>query len=238
MNNSDALRIRLQERLCKILRIYYLNRVAKKSLFLDGIYYSVRITRTTYNDLVGRLCTIADFQFQDPTNVAEYAITEAWTLIDSIYRLRRLLEDMPGLKQNSPQIQLFYRRTKNLKSLRDSIQHLDEFIDKYVPYKIPAFGRLSWIYPVENNRYKACMIAPGDIQPDWKLMPSHMGEKMRLPVDFVTLTANGSVCLTHMIDALEELIPWLNIQLDNNFTRKHQLVVIGFGITTKYDIFK
>lgn len=237
MSNSDrVLRIRLVQNLCAILRNYTMNKVAKKGLFYDGIYYSVRITRRTYSDLVERLRTIADFQFQDPTNAAEYAVTEAWALIDSLYRLRKLIEDMPGLKQNSPQIQLFYRRTKSLKILRDSIQHLDEFIDQYVPYKIPAFGRLSWVYPVDNNRYKACMIAPGDIQPDLKLIPSHMGKKMRLPVDFVTLTANDSVCLTHMIYAMEQLIPWLNIQLDNNFNRKHQLVVICFGITTHYDI--
>lgn len=237
MGNSDRVsHTRLVQQLCKILRIHTMNKVAKKALFYDGIYYSVRITLRTYHDLVERLRTLADFQFQDPTDVAEYAITEAWALVDSYYRLRKLLEDMPRLKQNSPQIQLFYRRTKCLKSLRDSIQHLDEYIHKYVPYKIPALGRLSWIYPINNNRYKACMIAPGDIQPDWKLMPSHMGKKMRCPVDFVTLTANDSVCLTHMIDALEQLIPWLNIQLNNNFNRKHQLVIACFEITTKYDI--
>ncbi len=235
-NNDRVLHIRLVEQLCKILRIYTMHKFAKKALFYDGIYYSVRITRRTYYDLVERLRTLADFKFQDPTDVAQYAITEAWALVDSFYRLRKLLEHMPGLKQNSPQIQLFYRRTKCLKSLRDSIQHLDEYIDKYVPYKIPALGRLSWNYPINNNQYQACMIAPGDIQPDLKLMPTHMGKKMRCPVDFVTLTANDSVCLTHMIDALEQLIPWLNIQLNNNFNRKHQLVIICFVIETNYDI--
>lgn len=237
MHNNSRVRIRLIEQLCKILRIHNLNKAANKyALFYDAIYYSEKSIRRTYNDLVIRLRTISDFQFQDPTDVAEYAITEAWTLVDSVYRLRRLLEDMPGLKQKSPQMKLFYSRTKCLKSLRDSIQHLDGFIDKYVPYKIPALGRLSWNYPINNNRYKACMIAPGDIQPDWKLIPSHMGKKMRCPVDFVTLTANNSVCLTHMIDALEQLIPWLNIQLDNNFNKKHQLIVICYGINVNYDI--
>ena len=238
MNNNDKVLYRkLVEKLIKILMMHAMNKVAKKALFHDGIYYSVKMTRRTYHDLVERLRTLANFQFKDPTSFAEYAITDAWSIVDSLYRLRKLLEDMPDLKQKSPQLQLFYRKTKCLKNLRDSIQHLDEYIDKYVPYKIPAWGRLSWVCPTDQNHYKACMIAPGDIQPDWKLMPSHMGKKMRSPVDFVTLTTNNSVCLTHMIDALELLIPWLNIQLNNNFNRKHQLVIVCFGITTKYNIY-
>lgn len=238
MNKDDrALRGELIEKLRKILMTYARNKVAKKALFHDGIYYSVEITRRTYHDLVERLHTLGQFQFVDPTSLALHAIADAWSVVDSLYRVRKLLEDMPGLKQNSPQLQLFYRKTRCLKSLRDSIQHLDEYIGKYVPYRTPALGRLSWVCPIHQNRYKACMIAPGDVQPDWKLMPSHMGKKMRSPVDFVTLTGNDSVCLTDMIDTLELLIPWLNIQLNNNFDRKHQLVVLAFGITTRYNIY-
>ena len=81
------------------------------------------------------------------------------------------------------------------------------------------------------------MIAPGDIQPDWKLFPSHYGKKMRSPVDFITLTGNREVCLTEMIDVLERLVPWLNTQLDNNFGRKHQFVVLCAGITARYNIY-
>lgn len=237
MNNDDQLLYsKLVEKLIRILNMHAMNKVAKKALFHDGVYYSVKMTFKTYNDLVERLHELAKFQFQDPTSFAECSITDAWSIIDSLYRLRKLLEGTPDLKQKSPQLQLFYRQTKTLKNLRDSFQHLDEYLHKYVPYKIPAWGRLSWIYPVGQNRYKACMIAPGDIQPDWKLMPSHMGKKMRSSVDFITLTTSNSICITHMIDALEALIPWLNAQLDNNFNRKHQLVVVCFGINTNYNI--
>lgn len=241
MNNDDRVLYRkLVEKLIKILKMHAMNKVAKKALFHDGIYYSVKMTHRTYHDLVERLRELAEFKFEDPTNIAERAITDAWSLVDSLYRLRKLLEDMPEIKQQSPQLQLYYRQTKTLKYLRDSFQHLDEYLHKYVPYKIPAWGRLSWVYPVGQNRYKACMIAPGDIQPDWKLMPSHMGKKMRSPVDFITLTTtlttSNSICITHMIDSLEALIPWLNVQLNNNFNRKHQLMVVCFGINTNYNI--
>lgn len=237
MNNDDlALRKKLIGRLDEILKAHIKYKVARKALFHDGIYYSVEIARRIYDDLVERCHTLGQFQFDNPIDLGERAIADAWSIIDSLHRIRRLLEDMPGLKPNSPQLQLFYRKTSCLKSLRDSIQHLDEYLDKYALYKIPAWGRLSWVYPINEYRYKACMIAPGDIQPDWKLYPSHYGRKMRSPIDFITLTGNREVCLTEMIDALEQLVPWLNTQLDNNLDRKHQFVVMGAGITARYNI--
>jgi hypothetical protein len=39
-----------------------------------------------------------------------------------------------------------------------------------------------------------------------------------------------------MIDALEQLVPWLNTQLDNNFDRKHQFVLMGAEVTVRYNI--
>jgi len=238
MNNDDkVLYDRLIEKLCIIIMMHAMNKVAKKALFYDGIFYSIKMTRTAYHNLVDKLCTLADFKFKDPTDLAESAITEAWAIVDSLYRLRKLLEDTPELKQKSPEVQLFYRKTKCLKDLRDSIQHLDEYIEKYVSNKIPAWGRLTWVYPERHNRYKACMIVPGDVQPDLKLMSSHMGEKMRTPIDFITITTNNTVCLTHMIDALDQLMPWLNKQMKGYFNMKHQLVIMCFGINTNYNIY-
>lgn len=213
-----------------------MNNVAKKTLFYDGIYYSIKMARSAYNDLVDKLSTITDFQVQDPNNSAESAITDAWFVIDSLYRLRKLLEDTPELKQKSTQLQLFYRKTKCLKDLRDSVQHLDEFIEKYVHQNIPAWGRLTWACPISQTEYKACMIVPGDFQPNENLMPSHKGEKIRTPIDLVCITTNKSVCLTHMIDALDQLMPWLNIQLNDCFNRKHQLVIACFKISTNNNI--
>jgi hypothetical protein len=91
---------------------------------------------------------------------------------------------MPNLKQKSSELQLFYVKTDCLKTLRDSIQHLDDYLPKYATNKIPAWGRLSWIYPISEYRYKACMIAPGDLQPDLKLCASHYG-KNAIPFDIL-----------------------------------------------------
>jgi hypothetical protein len=208
----------------------------RKALFHDGIFYSVEIVRRIYQDLVERCLTLGQFQIDNPIDLGSHAIADAWSIIDSLYRIRRLLEDMPNLKQKSLELQLFYRKTDCLKSLRDSIQHLDDHIPKYATYKTPAWGRLSWVYPINEYSYKACMIAPGDVQPDLKLCPSHYGKKMRRPVDFISLTGKEEACLTEMIDALEKLIPWLNTMLEQNFVRQHQFVLAGYGITAKYNI--
>lgn len=238
MNNGDKVLFnRLVEKLCAILRMYAMNKVAKKTLFYDGIYYSIKMTRSAYNNLVGTLCKLTDLQIQEPPGVAEAAITEAWSIVGHLYRLHRLLEDTPELNKRSPEYKVFYRKTKHLKDLRDSIQHLDERIMKYVLYKIPAWGRLSWVCPTSHNNYKACMIVSGDFNAGWNLMPSHMGEKMRPPIDLITLTAETTVCLTHMIDALDQLMPWLNNQMNDYFNRKHQLVIMCANITTNYNIY-
>lgn len=240
MNNDERdLHSRLIGQLCAILMMHTMKKKnAKKTLFYDGIHYSIKMARSSYKNLVDKLSIIADFKVQDLEPLAESAIAEAWSIVDSLHRLRKLLEGTPELKQKSPQLQLFYRKTECLKDLRNSIQHLDGSIEEYVCHQIPAWGRLSWVYPVSEQRYKACMIAPGDFQPDWKLMPSHIGEKMRPPVDLICITTNKTVCITYMIDALGQLLPWLNIQLNGYFNRKHQLMIMLGGISTNYNIYR
>ena len=213
-----------------------MNNIDKVPLFYDGIYYSVKMARTAYNSLVERLCTLANSQYKEDKEIpylAELAVTEAWSIVDSLFRLYQLLNHTPGLKQNAPELVLFYRKIKPIEDLRHSIQHLDEYLEQYSRDEIPAWGRLTWVCPTSQTKYKACMILLGDYQPNLSLMPSHLGENMREPIDLITLTTRNSVCLTHMIDALDRIMPWLNEQLQNIFNRKHQLIYVGFGIKVK-----
>jgi hypothetical protein len=237
MNNDDKAEYnRLVEKLCAILIMHAGNKMSKKTLFYDGIYYSVIMARNSYRNLFNILCELADFLSKEPNKLAQIAITEAWAVVDHLYRLRKLLDDTPELNKKSPKLQVFYRKTKDLKPLRDSIQHLDEHILEYVQKNISAWGRLHWVCPSSQKSYKACMIISGDFNVGWNLMPSHMGEKIRTPIDFISLTTDTTVCLTHMIDALDQLVPWLNDQLNGYFDRKHQLIILCFGINTNYNI--
>jgi len=211
------------------------NNINKVPLFYDGIYYSVKRARSAYKSLVEILCELALTNCQDKEleDLAEPAVTEAWSIVDSLNRLYQLLNHTPGLKQNAPELVLFYRKVKPIEDLRHSIQHLDRYLEQYSRDKIPAWGRLTWVCPISQTEYKACMILLGDYQPNPSLMPSHLGENMREPIDLITLTTKNSVCLTHMIDALDRIMPWLNNQLQNIFNRKHQLIYVGFGIEAK-----
>lgn len=237
MSNDANLQAELMQELCTILARHTVNtKLANKTLYYDGIFYSIKMARRSYNDLVNTLCKLANLQIGESTELAEAAITEAWSIVDHLYRLHRLLEDTPELSKKSPHYQVFCRKTKHLKDLRDSIQHLDDHVVKYVLHKIPAWGRLSWVCPTNQNSYKACMIISGDFNAGWNLMPSHMGQKMRDPIDYITLTAENAACLTDMIDALDQFLPWLNSQMNDYFNRNHQLMIMAFGITTNYDI--
>lgn len=209
-----------------------MNNIDKATLFYDGVYYSVKMARTAYKNLVEKLCTITNSQVIEPSDL-EHAVTEAWSIVDSLWRLYHLLNTTPGLKQNVPELVLFYRKIKLIEDLRHSIQHLENYLEQYSRDKIPAWGRLTWVCPISQTKYKACMILLGDYQPDLSLMPSHLGQNIRDPIDFISLTTNRTVCLTHMIDALDKIMPWLNDQLQNIFNRKHQLIYVSFGIDTK-----
>ena len=209
--------------------------INKVPLFYDGIYYCVKMARSAYKSLVEILCELAltNCKGKELEDLAEPAVVEAWSIVDSLNRLYQLLNHTPRLKQNAPELVSFYRKIKPIEDLRHSIQHLDKYLEQYSRDKIPAWGRLSWVCPISQTRYMACMILLGDYQPNPSLMPSHLGENMRKPIDFITLTTKNSVCLTHMIDALDRIMPWLDEQLENIFNRKHQLIYVGFGINVK-----
>jgi len=44
--------------------MYAMNKVARKMLFFEGIYYSIKMSRSAYNSLVGTLCKLTDLQSQ------------------------------------------------------------------------------------------------------------------------------------------------------------------------------
>ena len=49
---------------------------------------------------------------------------DAWSIVDSVHRLRELLDQMPGLKKNTSAYQSFVRKTKIAKDFRNTAQHM------------------------------------------------------------------------------------------------------------------
>jgi hypothetical protein len=117
-------------------------------LYLDGIRYAIHIF-----DLSGvRLTHTLSALSVDSTpaeNLAEQiavAMSDAWTMVDAMHRLRELLSQLPGLKKNLPELQVFLRQTSAIEGLRHFYQHFRTEIDTFTEVGMPLWGTLSWVY--------------------------------------------------------------------------------------------
>lgn len=80
-------------------------------LFFDGVRYAAEMMHLAF----GRLCVTLDslpalaIGSNDGVDAGISAMTDAWTIADSTFRLRRLIEAFPGIpkKHTSPPIQVF-----------------------------------------------------------------------------------------------------------------------------------
>src|SRR5262249_972480 len=118
--------------------------------YLDGIRYCLEIADLSSKRLATALNS---FQNNEPSpgetgTLIVAATSDAWTMIDSVHRLRELIQQTPGLKKNDPAVQRFLRTTKVVEELRNFVQHFRSGIDDFVTRKIPLWGTLSW---VEDN---------------------------------------------------------------------------------------
>lgn len=196
----------------------------RQILFLDGIRFSIEMADLAYT----RLCETLYYLAINCPNAADHskfisALQDAWSIVDSVNRLRGLLKHAPGFKQNAPGQNIFIRRTAEVEDLRNVVQHLNEKIDETViPQSAPLMGVLSWITVInpEQRQLKTCVLVAGtmyDKQNHAFVNPTE--KKISPPVDLITLTASGySVCLTKVMKYVEALAGELEEQLESQFT--------------------
>lgn len=146
------------------LRRIPVNIPTKQILYFDGIRYSVE----TIDLAFGRLgCTLEKIVAL-PGGADELgpyiveAMSDAWTIVDSIHRLRQLVRHVPGLKQKLPEVQLFLRRTSSIEDLRNFVQHFATEIHEFVEKRMALCGVLMWA-PINDATENAATytIAPG-----------------------------------------------------------------------------
>lgn len=136
----------------------------KAVLYFDGIRYSLHVFDLAAARLASTLLLLSREQ-EDKSAVADriaLAISDAWMLIDSIHRLRELVQQVPKLRKNLPELQLFLRRTRVVEDLRHFFQHFRTEIDAFVSQAMPLWGTLTWAYTEpETGEQRNYTIAPG-----------------------------------------------------------------------------
>lgn len=120
----------------------------RRTIFcLDGLRYSFAMTEVSANRLTGTLDAVARQQEQSvhSEQAVASALLDAWTIVDMCHRVRELIQQLPGLSQRTPRVQVFLRATSPVEQLRHYVQHLRGEIAKAPSLASPLWGTLSWV---------------------------------------------------------------------------------------------
>jgi hypothetical protein len=211
---------------------YALNR--KEALFIDSMRFTFEMIDVAYVRLLYILEQITvDDSFRDLHPMAE-AFMEAWSIIDSIHRLRCLIEQAPGIKQKElPQRRIFLDKTKNVEDFRHTIQHLNNDISKLADQNESAWGILTWfaiteLYKKDDGSGDSilvvksgcnCLMISGSVvvgKPYTTTLPTEMTFKEK--VNLITLKSAGR---SLAISDLFEYVVSLKEALENYIERKY-----------------
>jgi hypothetical protein len=195
----------------------------KQALYFEGIRYSVEITDIAYNRLRTVLAEFSpsDSDRKDKHLLFSTALQDAWTIVDSIHRLRQLITRTPGIKQKVPALEVYKRKTAVIQKLRHAVQHLDTEIPSLLKQNLPIWGVLTWVkvQDCEKGILFSCALVPGTVYSfqDLQIL-NPLGKEVTLPVDLFNLSMGGnSICLSEVIRLTGELINGIEPQLENQF---------------------
>ena len=189
----------------------------KQLLYLDGIRFTVEIVDFAYQQLQEILHKAATSKEIFAPSSMHYA----WSFVDTFFRLRRLLEQMPGVKKQREGFQLFLRRTKEVENFRHVFQHLDKDINEIVEQNIPVWGSLSWIVVMDQDKMliRSCVVVPGPVftsKDNYLVNP--IGKVIDLPAGEITLQARRKLLnLSGLMISVRDLIKGIEPSLRKQF---------------------
>jgi hypothetical protein len=191
-------------------------------LFFDGIRYSIEISDQAHIRLQQALHTLSVEAQPSENESGSFvsAFQDAWIIVDSVYRLQRLLRHMPGFKQSTPRFRLFLERTKGIEPLRNFVQHLSTGINAFLDKNLPLWGTLSWFSVREDGSGGlSCVLVPGAIFASaGHPIVDPRQRSVKHPVDLITLTVGADrVCLSDIMAEVTELARSFESQLKNQF---------------------
>lgn len=194
----------------------------KHMLFYDGIRYSVEMADLAHNRLRETLYEIAQSPHAPDPASHDFAsaVLDAWSIVDLVHRLRGLIEQTPGIKQKSPPLLSFMKKTADVERLRNAVQHLNQQIHKIADLNIPVWGALSWVTLLdpELRSVWTCTLVAGTFFERSEPLISPLGKQFYPPVDLITLEAsNCSVSLSDAMRSVEQVVRSLEDHLREQF---------------------
>jgi len=185
----------------------------QRLLFRDAFRYSVHMANLSYSRLCADLLVLSRNEYSREKEKRETlsegmvfergtsALTNAWQVVDSVNRLRGLLQGAPGMRRRDHEYKLFLRHTENVEHVRDNVQHLNSQIREFVRKELPAWGVLNWASKLdESDDLLVSSFVPGELFPRTTPVLNPVGRGMTIPIGLVTLYCEKEVCLSDIIE--------------------------------------
>jgi hypothetical protein len=194
----------------------------KQALFLDGISLSVDMTALAYQRLRKGLLWPLPTGKHHPSSRSGTAeiVMDAWSIIDSVNRLRVLVEGMRGLRRGSAVVS-FLNSVSDVEALRNAVQHLSGEVEKLWEDGWPLWGTLSWVVVEAPDAEQFLTVAfnPGALGGRVRVpVVNPVGREVEIPVGLVHLTAAGvTLSLSDIVAAVERFTGRLERAADKAF---------------------
>jgi hypothetical protein len=111
---------------------------------LDGVRFALAMEQIAHRRLSSGMRAVE--RSAKPSNATALRTLEAaWSICDSVHRVRGLVTQIRGLTQKDPGIQLFLRSAAAAEDARNFLQHLGSGIGKLGESSVPLVGQLRWL---------------------------------------------------------------------------------------------
>lgn len=122
------------------------DRVRRLLLCLDGLRFSFAVCLSSHLRAMQALRSFEPmYETGVPTDAVAQVIGDIWSVVDSAYRIRLLINSTPLIPKRDPEIRIFMDATTPVESLRHYVQHLNGEIGALPPSAPPLWGGLSWV---------------------------------------------------------------------------------------------
>lgn len=179
----------------------------RQALMFEGIRFSIQMADLAHARLRETLLGLTD-AIQSPHEEVGRALEDAWSIIDSISRLKGILQQAPGITHRDrwPSIRRLVREMgPSIDSLRNVFQHLDQDVALRVHQDWPLFGILHWFrLNTDGNSGRICALMGGTIAAGQRpLMNIHGKRLYETPLGMIELQTEGaSISISDLMEVV------------------------------------
>jgi len=177
----------------------------------DGIRFSIEMADVAHLSLRETLARLSADLTDPPHEDVARALEDAWSIVDSAHRLKRILQQTPGIKNRDrwPSMRhLLNDDAGPITNLRDVFQHLDSDVPGRTRQNWPLLGILHWfLLNPDNNSGRICSLMAGTIADGQRPLMNIYGKRVcEPPIGMIELqTEDGTVSVTELMEIVKRI---------------------------------